>query len=371
MSYSSELISKVVFLWIFSLCMGYAQIIDIPDPNFKHILVNTDCVDSDNNGIFDRDADLNNDGEIQLSEAQSVIWHLRVAPNNVASLEGIQYFTNLKRLSCVDNLLTEINVADLQDLERLHVGFNNLGSLDVTQNANLKILYCYRNNLSSLDVTQNDQLEELSAGYNNLSEIDLSMNEGLTLIHLQHNSLTQIDVSQNPNLDWLRLDYNQLVYINVSQNPNLTSFWCRNNQLQALRIDNGNNTSLDSFTAIFNEELYCIQVDDVQYANSRICNSASNFTWCKDGDADYSENCFFSTNDFDLESISLYPNPSGNFLTISANEQIDLVEIFTVSGKWMLTSASPNIDVSGLPAGLYFAIVHLSGNKTTAKFIKN
>ena len=47
-------------------------IIDIPDPNFKNALVNFPVVDTTGNGLGDSVADLNGDGEIQLSEAEAV-----------------------------------------------------------------------------------------------------------------------------------------------------------------------------------------------------------------------------------------------------------------------------------------------------------
>jgi len=50
-------------LLLFSLSIS-AQIVNIPDANFKDALVNTICVDIDGNLGPDIDADLNNDGEI-------------------------------------------------------------------------------------------------------------------------------------------------------------------------------------------------------------------------------------------------------------------------------------------------------------------
>ena len=46
--------------------LGQAQIVNIPDANFKNALVNTLCVDTNGDGIADSNADTNNDGEIQV-----------------------------------------------------------------------------------------------------------------------------------------------------------------------------------------------------------------------------------------------------------------------------------------------------------------
>ena len=54
----------IIFLFLTSAVICSAQIIDIPDANFKNALVNTKCVDLGEDGSGDIDADLNNDGEI-------------------------------------------------------------------------------------------------------------------------------------------------------------------------------------------------------------------------------------------------------------------------------------------------------------------
>ena len=68
---------KNLLLFIFfGLCLHtaiIAQNVDIPDKNFKYTLVNDKSVDTNADGIGDADADTNNDGEIQLSEAKAVV----------------------------------------------------------------------------------------------------------------------------------------------------------------------------------------------------------------------------------------------------------------------------------------------------------
>ena len=64
---------KYIFLLILATSFVNAQIITFSDTNFKNALVNTNCVDNDNNSIGEADADVNNDNEIELTEAQNVI----------------------------------------------------------------------------------------------------------------------------------------------------------------------------------------------------------------------------------------------------------------------------------------------------------
>ncbi|NGX83048.1 hypothetical protein [Aequorivita sp. KMM 9714] len=91
--------------------------------------------------------DTNNDGEIQVVEAEAV-YRLKVDDFSIASLEGIQSFTNLRELECSNN---------------------NISSLDLSQNSKLKVLSCIINQLTSLDVSQNPKLELFGFAESNLT----------------------------------------------------------------------------------------------------------------------------------------------------------------------------------------------------------
>ena len=79
---------------------------------------------------------------------------------------------------------------------------------------------------------------------------------------------------------------NQLTELDLSNNPNLFELNCRNNLLTRLDVRNGNNLGLWYFTASFNPDLYCIDVDEVAYAN---------YTWEKDSGCAFSSDCFPSS----------------------------------------------------------------------------
>lgn len=79
---------------------------------------------------------------------------------------------------------------------------------------------------------------------------------------------------------------NQLVELDLSNNPNLFELNCRNNMLTSLDVRNGNNLGLWYFTATYNTDLYCIDVDEVAYAN---------YTWEKDSGCAFSSDCFPSS----------------------------------------------------------------------------
>ena len=76
---------------------------------------------------------------------------------------------------------------------------------------------------------------------------------------------------------------NQLTELDLSNNPNLFELNCRNNLLTSLDVRNGNNLGLWYFTATFNADLYCVDVDDISYAE---------YNWAKDSWTNFSTDCF-------------------------------------------------------------------------------
>ncbi len=71
--------------------LARAQIVNIPDPNLKFILITYPIADLGNG--FNEIADTNGDGEIQISEAEAVIG-LQLVEQYIEDLEGLQYFIN-------------------------------------------------------------------------------------------------------------------------------------------------------------------------------------------------------------------------------------------------------------------------------------
>ena len=77
-----------------------------------------------------------------------------------------------------------------------------------------------------------------------------------------------------------------LAELDLSNNPNLFELNCRYNLLTSLDVRNGNNLGLWYFTATFNPDLYCIDVDEVANANAN---------WEKDSGCAFSTDCFPSS----------------------------------------------------------------------------
>jgi Leucine-rich repeat (LRR) protein len=227
---------KLIFLLILVPFCVNAQIVNIPDANFKSKLLqaNIDNQIAYGNGGYLK-IDSNNDGEIQEIEAQ-IVDSLNVDNSNIDVLDGISSFINLKKLNCGDNNLTSINISEIPNLEVFWLWSNPIGSIDVSQNINIKDLRFGNNLLTSLDVSQNYNLQVLNCNNNSLTSLDLSQNLGLVYLECSGNSLLSIDVSQNINLEVLSCSSNQLSTLDLTNNLNLKELHCGYNVLTEIDV---------------------------------------------------------------------------------------------------------------------------------------
>ena len=250
---------KFILLFLFTVIVFSvkAQIVNIPDANFKNALIASNCVDTNSDGTPDSDADLNNDGEIQVSEAEAVI-NLNVYQKSIVSMEGLQSFVNIETLECsynffasidlsqnvnlltlacnYNNVLTELDLSNNAELTSLNCYVNiNLTYLDVTQNTNLEYINCVGSLLTSLDVSQHLMLKELYCGFGLIPYVDVTNNLMLTHFDCGSFSLMQLDVTQNIDLLHLTIDLGQMTSLDLSQNTNL----------RALNFEGGSLTSID------------------------------------------------------------------------------------------------------------------------------
>ncbi len=317
-------------------CQGYTV---IPDPIFEGALIQF--------GI-DTDGALN---QLVLTADIATVTSLDIPYWQISDLTGIEDFISLTYLNCPDNKLT---------------------SLDVSQNTSLRTLYCHYNLLTTLDVSNNVNLTSLDCTSNQITSLDVSQNTNLGELYCETMQLTTLDVSKNLKLNDFGCTGNQLTSLDLSQNTSLVFVSCRNNLLENLNIKNGNNTSIWAFDATGNQLLTCIQVDDADAANSGI---APYDRWYKDVTASYSEDCSTLSLDAELfaQSISLYPNPVSNILTIDSEISLIKVEIYSVLGKRIkeVNSNFSDINIGNLSAGLYLTKIYSEKGITHRKIIKN
>ncbi len=160
---------------------------------------------------------------------------------NIASLEGIKYFTALIHLECDYNSITSLDLSNNTAVEIVLCKDNNLISLNVRGCSSLKQLVCDRSNISfgltSLDVSDCVALTTLACGKNkSITSLDLSHNTALTGLSCNQCSLFSLDVSNNPLLNYLECSYNNIPSLDLSQNQNLNFLNCMGNRIYNLDV---------------------------------------------------------------------------------------------------------------------------------------
>jgi hypothetical protein len=295
-----------------------AQFTAIPDANFEQTLV-THGIDTD--GIVN--------GQMATVDALGVTT-LIVGNKNISDLTGIEAFTSLTTLDATQNQLTILDLSALTTVQLITVWGNNLTNIDITTNTSLQTLYINDNQLTSIDISNNLLIDELFCENNFITSLDLS----------NHSVLVDL--------------------------------FCENNSLTCLNVKNGNNTNFNFFDATNNPNLTCIEVDNVTWSTSSWTITNGNI----DAGMSFSTNCgspcAVGIEEFNLSTVSIYPNPSSSQITISTDVDYSEIQIYNVMGKIEIIVQSPAnvIDISKLNNGVYFLKFSREEKSFTKKFIK-
>ncbi|MCZ8196724.1 MAG: T9SS type A sorting domain-containing protein [Flavobacterium sp.] len=280
---------KYYFLIVGFLFFGIVngQIVDIPDINFKAKLIQ--------DGI-----DLNEDGQIQVSEANEVLY-LLLNFEEIYNLEGIKSFVNLQELYCGGTQLASIDVSGMSNLRVLYCPNNiqlesiNLMGLTALQNldcsyspiltslnldglVNLTYLNCSDSQLGSLNLSSQSNLQYLFCYFNQLTSLNLDGLVNLIDVDVSSNLLSSISLNGLSNLEFLRCSSNQLSSINLTELVNLKELHCTYNQISSLTLGglvnletiNSQNNLLSSLNLVGLNNLKKINCDNNQFLSLNI-----------------------------------------------------------------------------------------------------
>lgn len=402
-----KIVSLTLMLVFVGICNG--QIINFPDVNFK-------------NKVIADGHDTNNDGEIQISEAEAVT-DLRVTslsgdPNKITDMTGIEHFVNLIELRCGGNLITSLDATPLTQLELLYADYNELTSIDVTgltalsslwvfnnqltsidisSLTNLWWIYCTDNQLTGLDLSGNPNLEAIWASENNISTIDLSNNPLLEFVHLEANNISNIEVNFLDNLLELLLTDNLLTSIDVSNMPSLGRLYVGYNDIDIVDL---------SETGVY--EIHCDENPNLTYINAQnnvistsdpdllyfgfsFANLPSLEVICMDPGEEYAlsesgydpnsvivtsqPDCSLSVDEFSSNSVVLFPNPVKDSFTIQSEVPIQKFILLSATGSQIVQTTDHKTledTVVSLSSGFYFIEVFSDmGDQLTLKFLKD
>ena len=307
----------------FTVVFGNAQIVNIPDANFKAQLL---AASVDNNiamnAVTRIKIDVNNDGQIQVSEAQ-LVYRLEVHSAGITNLTGISAFTNLRYLDCMSNQITTLSLNSLTNLTELYCYHNSISSLSINSLTNLTRLNCGNNGITSLPTNNLTSLVFLDCSGNPLASLSVNNLINLTSLNCDACTLSSFSVSNLPNLlslscagngltalslnnltnlNYLDCSVNLLNILDVSNLPSLSHLDCKNTPISLLFIKNGIDETFLDFSECPYLQYIC--ADNTQLSNVQSKISTYGYTNCS-----LSTYCSFT--------------PGGTFYTMQGNSRYD------------------------------------------------
>lgn len=246
---------KKLLLLLFLTTLANAQIVNIPDANFKAKLLSssTSNMVAGNLNLNSYKIDVNSDNEIQVSEAL-LVGRIDVSNSNITDLTGVEEFVNLKHLICNNNQLSSLNLSVFTNLTKLDCGNNQLTSLDISGLSNLEQVHCKSNLLTSLDASGFVNLSILDCALNQINNLNVSGLVNLSFMDCKGNQLSNLDLSGLTSLDMLYCGVNQFSSLDVSELVDLDELYCNSNELSTLDLVGLNNLKkLDISNNLFSD----------------------------------------------------------------------------------------------------------------------
>jgi Leucine-rich repeat (LRR) protein len=240
-----EMKNLLVFFLLFT-GMVKAQIVSIPDANFKGKLIALGF-------------DTNNDGNIQLTEAENITT-LNVSESNISDLTGIMSFPNLVFLYCSYNTISDLNVTGLSNLQLLDCSNNQITNINLTGVSNLGSLNCSHNLLTTLNGVSSS-ISNLRCNNNRLTSFNALNLDNLFELDISNNTIESFNLNSASNLAYLTCNSNLLTSLNVNAFSNLVALDCSDNNLTALNISNL--SLLTSITCKINPELTSVSLTNL------------------------------------------------------------------------------------------------------------
>jgi hypothetical protein len=265
-----------------------------PDANFENALLS-----------HSPSVDINNDGKIQVSEAENYDEFLFLRNQNISDLSGIEHFINLESLNVSVNNLETLDLSALNALDTLVASNNNLsdvippstttvlqsadlrsnnlsGSFDFSSYTNLVVVQLDENDLTSIGISGLGNLQVLTVSDNDLTALNTSGNTFLTTLHVHNNNISSLDLSASGFLIELRCQNNTLTTLDITANTQVTYLDCSDNLISTL--DLVNNTELRQVFIMGNQMSGTIDVRNADNLEEFFCNNnLLNTIWINNG----------------------------------------------------------------------------------------
>jgi hypothetical protein len=231
------------FILFYFFTFSFSQNVTIPDQIFKAYLLNinpTKYQAKDLQGNF-TSVDLNNDGEIQVIEAENISYLATTYQNNIIDITGIEAFKNLTELNIEHNTnLKTLSLSNNTKLKKIKGLYNKaLESINIENSILLEELDLFDTIINSVNVTNNTKLKKLviTGQYNSL---DLSKNINLEEIRIRSNYLKSLNLDNCNLLTKIRIDDDDLVTFNFSPLQGLQDITFANTNMVSIDFSNSN-----------------------------------------------------------------------------------------------------------------------------------
>ncbi|NMH27855.1 T9SS type A sorting domain-containing protein [Flavobacterium silvaticum] len=333
------------FLAVFSL---NAQIVNIPDPNFKNFLVNHHYNTNPMVGGTDVYLDSNHDGEIQYSEAavytSDIYNHAFFLQGlNISDLTGIEAFQGIEWLNIPDNPLTSLNITGCTSLKKLTANYNNLFTTLTLVNPSLEKIDIACPTITAIDLSGCPALRDINCSNSPLLT-NFNVNGCVNVQELrfyQDPLLTSINMGNHYYMTLFQCSQSGLTALDLSSCHSLQYLFVTGNPLTSLNLANGNPQSFVQIIASGIPSLTCIKVDNV---------AVSDFLWNQTGGYyEFDDWATFST-DCTPPGPCVVSIPDANFkarlldneaINTNGNDEIECEEAEAYTG-------SINVDNSGI-----------------------
>lgn len=336
---------KILLLLLLISLLGNAQIVSIPNANFKAMLISANYNNQIAKNLLGNyfKIDSNNDGEIQVSEALQVSY-IYLEPYNIASIEGINSFTNLVTFNCTSNGIGFLTLNGLVNLESLTANYCNLTGFSITNCPNLEAINFNYNFLTNADFSLFTQLQSIGCNNNNLTSINVSGLTNMTSLACTYNQLTAIDVQGLTNLNALHCNNNQITSLNLDGLQNLQSVQCSYNALTSISltgcsylqyiyasynqltfVDANQCTALLNLSLINNTPLEAILIKNGRTENVGLNgNTNIRYVCCDDFEINsVTSNVSLYSPNFEINTYCTFV-PGGTYYTIQGNNRFDV-----------------------------------------------
>ncbi|MCY4044955.1 MAG: hypothetical protein OXE99_07730 [Cellvibrionales bacterium] len=130
---------------------------------------------------------------------------------SIDTIDGIEYFSELKTLHLPDNTLTSADISKNTALEDLDLSKNQLSYIDLSTLNNLEHLDLCENQLIHLDFPSPGMLKEAKISKNQITALNLPTSSSLSYLDASYNQILSENIAQAANLKHLDLSHNQLI----------------------------------------------------------------------------------------------------------------------------------------------------------------